>query len=282
MHCTENTDREVPKSSFWSAWKQLLERQPWLPFVLPFAVFMLSGFLEPSMKSESVSSRPASSVNLDSREANTPAPNGDEFPGLSYPLAYSLRIALTGFAIVLVWPTWRKIPWRYSHWAIAVGLLGGALWIGICRLNLVDHVLTRLSLESWSSFGDRPSFDPYMALGDSPTMMVNFLAIRLVGLACIVPLVEEFFLRGFLMRFIEKAEWWTIDPGTVSQKAAVTATVYGIVAHPAEPLAAAVWFSLITVLHARTGSLWNCVIAHAITNGMLGLYILTFRDWTLW
>ncbi|MFO7907116.1 MAG: CAAX prenyl protease-related protein [Planctomycetota bacterium] len=282
MHSTENADRQVFRSSFWSVWQQILERHPWLPFVLPFAVFMLSGFLEPSTQADPVSPRPASSVATDSPETKPRERSGDEFPALSYPVAYTLRIALTGFAILLVIPTWAKIPWGYSPWAVAVGLLGGALWIGICQLNIADHVLRGLGLEHWSWFGARASFDPYTALGDTPAMMVSFLAVRLVGLACMVPLIEEFFLRGFLMRFIEKADWWTIDLGTVGQKAAITATVYGILAHPAEPLAAAAWFSLITVLHARTGSLWNCVLAHAITNGMLGLYVLTFRDWALW
>jgi len=84
------------------------------------------------------------------------------------------------------------------------------------------------------------------------------------------------------MRFIERAEWWTLELGTVGTKGAMTATVYGVLAHPAEPVAAAVWFSLITWLYARTRSIWDCVIAHAVTNAMLGAYILTFRDWTLW
>lgn len=282
MHPTENGDRQVLNPSLWSVWRHLLARHRWLPFVLPFAVFMLSGLLEPSTKSAPEPPRPVSSAASDSPQAKQPAPRGEAFPGLRYPLAYTLRIALTSVAIFLVIPSWRKIPWRYSPWAIAVGLVGGLLWIGVCQLNIADHVLTRLGLEHWTSLGDRPSFDPYVALGDSPAMMVSFLTVRLVGLACIVPLVEEFFLRGFLMRFIEKADWWTVPLGTVSQKAAITATVYGVLAHPAEPLAAAAWFTLITVLHARTGSLWNCVIAHAITNGMLGLYILTFRDWALW
>ena len=36
------------------------------------------------------------------------------------------------------------------------------------------------------------------------------------------------------------------------------------------------------VLYARTRNLWDCVAAHAITNGMLGVYIVLWQDWTLW
>ena len=44
--------------------------------------------------------------------------------------------------------------------------------------------------------------------------------------------------------------------------------------HPAELLAAAVWFSLVTWLMLRTPSIWDCVVAHATTNLLLGLYVV--------
>ena len=282
MNSTTDADSRAPKSSLWSAWQHTLEQHTWIPFVLPFAVFMLAGLLEPSRDTERAAPRAAPSAKLEPAETESRDRQARKSPILPYPAAYAIRIALTAVAVGLVVPGWRKIPWRYSHWAILIGLVGGVLWIGICWLDLFDAVLTRVGLERWTSLGDRPAFDPYTALGDSPAVMVGFLATRLIGLACIVPLIEEFFLRGFLMRFIEQADWWTVDVGTVGPKAAITATVYGVLAHPAEPIAAAVWFSLITVLHARTRSLWSCVVAHAITNGMLGLYVLAFRDWTLW
>lgn len=287
MNSNPSTSSDPAQRAAGSAWREKLHRHPWLPFVLPFAVFMLTGVLEPSLESEEGSPQAAVNSTADSAadEAaakETAEPRAEKPVGLSYPQAYTLRIALTGFAVLLVLPSWRAIPGRYSRWALMVGLGGGLLWIGICQLHLADRLLVQLGLEQWTSWGDRPGFNPFDAFGDSPAIMVGFLAIRIAGLALIVPLIEEFFLRGFLMRFIEKPDWWTIDPGTVTGKSAVTATIYGVLAHPAEPLAAAVWFSLITLLHARTGRIWNCVIAHAATNALLGLYILTFRDWALW
>jgi hypothetical protein len=49
--------------------------------------------------------------------------------------------------------------------------------------------------------------------------------------------------------------------------------------HPAEALAAAVWFSLVTWLMVKTRNIWDCVAAHAVTNLLLGFYVLYTGEW---
>jgi membrane protease YdiL (CAAX protease family) len=51
--------------------------------------------------------------------------------------------------------------------------------------------------------------------------------------------------------------------------------------HP-EILAAVVWVSGMNLLWQRTGNLWACVVAHAATNLLLGLYIIRTGSWHLW
>lgn len=267
--------------SLWAAWQRLLQQHYWLPFVLPFAVYILSGYAQPSVPAKPEVETGVAATSSE-RPVTEPASDAELWHTFGYPAGYTFRIALTGIALLLVLPSWPRRSWRHRWWASVFGLAGGLLWVGVCRLRLADHAFIFLGLEDWTSFGDRPAFDPYGVLGEWPALLVAFLALRLTGLAVIVPLVEEFFLRGFLMRFIEKAEWWTIPLGSVNWKGAVTATVYGILAHPAEPVAAALWFSLITWLYARTRNIWACVLAHAVTNAFLGAYILAFREWTLW
>ena len=72
--------------------------------------------------------------------------------------------------------------------------------------------------------------------------------------------------------------------GHALRKASGRATrpvLYGVLTHPAELAAAAVWFGLVTWLMARTKSMGDCVIAHAVTNAALGIYVLTSGDWQL-
>ncbi len=262
---------------------RLFARYRFLPFVLPFVVFMLLGLLEPSLPNVTGEVVPSSVPSSADAVAENAVREPDEAQHLlSYPLANMMRILLTGAAVLFVLPSWREIPWRCSWWAVAAGLIGGVMWIALCRLKIEDHALVLVGLGHWTTLGDRAAFDPFAALGTVPTWMVLFLAVRLTGLVVIVPLVEEFFLRGFLMRFVEKPDWWTIELGTVTKMGAGVVVLYAVLSHPAEIIAAALWFSLITLLYSRTRSIWDCVVAHAVTNAMLGVFILLFRDWTLW
>jgi uncharacterized protein len=58
----------------------------------------------------------------------------------------------------------------------------------------------------------------------------------------------------------------------------VVGTALPMLSHP-ELLAAAVWFSMITWLMVRTRNIWDCVTAHAITNLILGVYVVVSGDW---
>ena len=112
--------------------------------------------------------------------------------------------------------------------------------------------------------------------------MKQFLAIRFLGLVVVVPIIEEFFLRGFLMRYLDATDWDRVPLGKVTRMSALGVMVYALASHPAEPLAAVVWFSMVTWLYARTGSIWDCVVAHATTNLLLGLYVVSTGTWELW
>jgi uncharacterized protein len=97
-----------------------------------------------------------------------------------------------------------------------------------------------------------------------------------------VPLIEEFFLRGFLMRLVASGNWWRLPLNQINTAAIATGTLYGVLSHPAEMFAAAVWFSLVTWLMMKTGNIWDCVAAHAVTNLLLGVYVLWSHQWALW
>ena len=245
---------------------RVFQRYRWLPYVLPLAVFLITDQVEP----HAASGQSSSSL------------SGLSWESVAYPLFYCVRIGLTVAAVVLVWPVYRRVPLRLSRWAMPVGILGVIIWVGLCRLGAERTVLQTLGLEHWLARAARPAFNPFATFSGTPVLLVAFLLVRFVGLALLVPLIEEFFLRGFLMRYVVRSDWWDVPLGRVTWLSAITATVYGMAAHPAEVLAAAVWFSLVTVLYWRTRKLWDCVVAHAVTNALLGAYILLWQDWTLW
>ncbi len=237
----------------------LLAKHPWLTFLLPLLVFMAVGTLEPTLE---------------------PSTGFLAVPYAYYPLIYTLKIALTAAAVVFVLPGYRQFPWRVSPLAVAVGVAGVVVWVGLCRLN-VEPLLKTVKLDVLLSLGARPGYNPLEQLADRPALAWGFLAIRFFGLVVVVALIEEFFLRGFLMRFMASDQWSEAPIGQASLAAVIAATVVPMLMHPAEMLAAAVWFSMVTWLLLRTRNIWDCVVAHAITNLLLGIYVVTTSEWQL-
>jgi uncharacterized protein len=97
----------------------------------------------------------------------------------------------------------------------------------------------------------------------------------------VVPVIEEFFLRGFLMRLVVENDWWKVPFGKVTVVAVMVGTAVPMMMHPGELLAAAVWFSMITCLMVKTRNIWDCVVAHSLTNLVLGIYVVTTGTWRL-
>ncbi len=253
-----------------------------MTFLLPFLVYMVAGSVEPAAPPPLTDVQLAAPEHIRQQlEAGQANLLGLRYQ--HYPIIYTVKIALTIAAILYVLPGYRQFPFRISYLAIAVGIVGVILWIWICGLHLEPKLLAPLGLDGFVSMGDRPAFNPLEALKATPSWAYVFLGIRFLGLALVVPIIEEFFLRGFLMRFVQDdAAWSTIPFGKVTPLAVVVGTAVPMLMHPAELLAAFVWFSLVTWLMIRTKNIWDCVAAHAVTNLLLGIYVVTQHQWQLW
>ena len=291
-----------PASEMTTETISLKKTPPWRWFAptLPLVVYLLTGLLEPAR----VASVATQSVGMWERFATVVA-----IPFDYYPAYYCLRVGLTVAALLVamrgvrnkVAGDWGR--WRWSAASLGLGVIGTALWVVLCQiprwLRIVDvSGLFGNDIAGWvetalGGFGAaaaRTGFNPFHDMpgltgmpGAAGTLwLVVFLTVRFSGLAIIVPLAEEFFLRGFLVRFVQREAWWEVPIGVVSRAAIVAMLVYAIITHPGEWLAAVVWFSLVTWWCQRTGSIWSAVQLHMATNFTLGLYIVLCRQWHLW
>lgn len=253
----------------------VLNRHRWVTFVLPFLVFMLITSLEPT------------------REVPGGGMLGLAIPFDCYPLVYVLKIGLTIAAMVFVWPGYGEFPFRIGRLAVLVGVVGIVVWVGLCSLDFdglfwidaegtfLRALLEPIGMERLIDAGARSQYNPVVELAAWPVLAYGFLAIRFVGLVLVVSVVEEFFLRGFVLRFVIRNDWWNVPIGRVTKTSAVVTTLAAMATHPTELLAAAVWFSMVTWLYAKTRNIWDCVAAHAITNLLLGIYVVSTDQWRL-
>jgi CAAX prenyl protease-like protein len=193
-----------------------------------------------------------------------------------YPVGYSVVMGLVALSLVVSWRGLTRVPFKVGWLSVAVGTVGVVVWIGLWWID-------REFLGIGELVGlEREGFNPFVELSATPFWLWAFVSVRLLGLVVIVPVIEELFVRGFLMRFVDSVRWDTLPLGRVTPASAGAVAVYAVLGHPAEALAAIVWFSMVTWLYARTRSLWDCVAAHAVTNLLLGIYVLTTGTWALW
>jgi len=100
-------------------------------------------------------------------------------------------------------------------------------------------------------------------------------------MAAVVPVMEELFWRSFLMRWIDARDFLNLDARKVSGMAVALTTGLFAVEH-------SLWVAGLMAglayagLYMTTNNLRAPVLAHAVTNAILGLWILTTGSWHLW
>lgn len=229
--------------------------RPWRVCVVPYVVFLVGGILEPVPSGGGL----AGALGI---------------PHAAYPAIYALRLIATFAA--LAWCRRPLVAWlgRPTWWPPLLGLALVVPWVYLASLQREA---------GWAAFlGERSAFDPFAAYGGGTPGAWAFLGLRFLGLVVVVSIVEELFLRGFLMRYVVHEEFRRVPFGLVVPSSAIACAVYAVITHPAEAVAAAGWFAIGTGIAAATRKPIDSILAHAATNLALGLFVVRTGEWWLW
>jgi len=154
---------------------------------------------------------------------------------------------------------------REALLSVGVGLVVFVLWI---NLDLPWMQLSEATAQ-------------FVPVNDAGLIDWALVVVRWCGAALLVPVMEELFWRSFLMRCIDSPRFETVDPRTASLRAVLVSTGIFVLAHTLW-LAAAIAGLAYAWLYIRTGKLWTAVIAHAVTNGVLGIWVVVTKNWQFW
>jgi CAAX prenyl protease-like protein len=185
---------------------------------------------------------------------------------------YALQAGGTALLLALWWREYGEISrqtWltlREALFAVAVGVAVFVLWINL------DAPWMNLSTASTEPFV------PRTAAGGLDWALI---AVRIAGAALVVPVMEELFWRSFLMRWVQNPIFESVSPAQVGLRAVVLSTFVFVLAHTLW-LAAIVAGLAYAWLYIRTGKLWAAVLAHAVTNGVLGVWVVMTGNWQFW
>jgi hypothetical protein len=229
------------------------------PFVAPFAVFML--FL----------------VIVDG-----------SFPDEHY-LLYPLKSVLVGAIIACFWralPSLRPV----ALWgSVVVGVAGVALWVGLdgpaTQLDVAiaedwNRAMSSAGFVSWQVMVDPPGstgLNPF-ALYPAAEAWVLF-GFRVAGIALVVPVMEELFWRGFLMRWLIQEDFAAVPLGTYGAFSFWVTTLCFASVHGSEWPQGLVVGVIYGAWFVRTKNLGSIMLAHGVTNLLLALYCLISGDW---
>ncbi|MBV9265897.1 MAG: CAAX prenyl protease-related protein [Acidobacteriaceae bacterium] len=191
-------------------------------------------------------------------------------PAVSMPLWFVVFAPLCIFC----WPREISAVPKYAVASTAIGLIVFLLWIAP---ELLIPGYRNLPLFSNSIVGHVHSSLPADALR-SPWV----IAWRTARAVLIVPVVEELFWRGWLMRWLIDPNFERIPLGAYAPLAFwVTAVMFASEHGP-------YWdVGLITGIiynfwMMRSKSLADCVLMHAVTNAVLSGYVIVSGQWQYW
>ena len=171
----------------------------------------------------------------------------------------------------LVWemrPAVSEMRWAVSWEAILVGIGIFAIWVGL------DPFYPKL-------FSSGATGNPNDCFGEHSALAWFFIAVHILGMTFVVPPLEEVFYRSFLYRYIAKQNFLSVPlNGFLPGPFLATAAVFGF-SHN-EWLAGVLCGAAYQWLVIRKNRLGDAMTAHAITNGLLGVWIVWKGAWHFW
>jgi CAAX prenyl protease-like protein len=184
---------------------------------------------------------------------------------------YWIYLGKTLAGLWLIWltrPFVAEMKWAFSWAAVAVGVAVFAVWVG---LN-----------DFYPKLG-RPGapWNPNTQFGAGTALACLFIAVRVLGSALVVPPLEEVFYRSFIYRYLAKADFQSVPLGTFAWVPfLVTSAVFGFAHY--EWLAGILCGLAYQGLVCWKKRLGDAMTAHAITNFLLGVWVVWKGAWGFW
>lgn len=161
-------------------------------------------------------------------------------------------------------------------------------WIGSILLGLAVFVVWVAPDVLWPSYREHWLFQNSLTGKVASSLPEQFrsdpmaLIFRAIRATLIVPIVEELFWRGWLMRWLINKDFLSVPMGAYARDAFwITAAMFALEhgAYWEVGLLAGVAYNWWMV---RTKSLGDCILAHAVTNGALSAYTVYGGHWQYW
>lgn len=193
-------------------------------------------------------------------------------------LAYWLYLAKTLLAVWMLLALRPLIPemrWAFSWEAIVVGIGIFTLWVGISHGWAVENYFRKAATIPTSVWNPNEQF------GTGTPLAWLFILTRILGSTLVVPPLEEVFYRSFFYRYVAKVDFLSVPLNQfLPVPFLVTSLLFGLVHN--QWLAGIICGAAYQWLVIRKGRLGDAMTAHAITNFLLGIWVVWRGAWQFW
>lgn len=223
--------------------------------------------------------------------------------GLKTPRTIALSSALAYVAPFVVFIALRWLPFP-PEWLALVRLLAVAATLGVFSRRVlrwrpsfpIGSILLGVAVmviwiapdSLWHGYRDMWLFHNGLtgiAESSLPVRLKSnpwFIVMRVIESAILVPIVEELFWRGWVMRWFIRPDFESVPLGRYTALSFWAVALLFASEHGPYwdvGLIAGVAYNWWMV---RTRNLADCILTHAVTNALLAGYVLLFDQWQYW
>ncbi len=179
---------------------------------------------------------------------------------------YLAKYVVGGWLVWVTWPLVSEMRWAVSLETLFAGVLVFAIWVFLDPFYPKFPEFITKSKDAW---------DLNKHFKNDSMLFWLFAGARIAGSTLVVPLLEEVFYRSFLYRYILASNWMFTAHNQFNARAfLVTSIIFGLT-HPEHWLAGVSCGMIYQLLVIRTNRIGDAITAHAITNLLLGLWVIT-------
>jgi membrane protease YdiL (CAAX protease family) len=221
------------------------------------------------------------------------------FPESLRAVSYGIR---TLACLWIVWVFRRHLPplgRPLLYLSIPAGIFVAWMWVEVhhfltgctgdpCRalglLGITHHFAGFDAYRDYMMFdGDASKYFVPAEKFSSPWGLWSFLVIRIGGAAVTVPIVEELFWRGFMLRLL--IDWHRFEDvplGKFTWFSFLVTSALSAVQHPGQWEVGILCWVIYNGLFYWTRSLTCLMVTHGVTNLVLYTYVYHAQDWRFW
>jgi hypothetical protein len=180
-------------------------------------------------------------------------------------LVYPIKTILVAASLIYFWNAYKQeIRFTFSWLSVISGVVVFFIWV------LPEGLYPQIGHSEFNPYEQASGFGVYF-----------LIAFRLVGASLIVPTMEELFWRSFALRFSIRSDFKSVPLGHFSWFSFILISLLFGFEHHRWLVGIFAGMVYAGVLYRRR-NLFDPILSHAITNFLLGLYVVSTHQWSFW